>query len=103
MHGYMVWNNQFKCLGPMKWYDEFKPGDNSGYMYSSEVENPKMPDVRQTCLEEGKVFKHRTLWLSKDDPEKAKKLFEQDFIDDCNEKMEKAKSQLEKRIGILYC
>lgn len=111
MYGYMVWNNQFKCLGSMKWFDEIYPKvrnrytttNDSGYMYSSEIEDPKFIDTRQTCLEEGKVFKHRTLWLSKDDPEKAKKLFEQDFIDDCNEKIEKAKNQLEKRIGILYC
>ena len=111
MYGYMVWNNQFKCLGPMKWYGEKQSNSinkytiilESGYMYPSDIENPTYTDTKQVFTEEGKVFKHRTLWLSEDDPEKAKKIFEQDFIDNCNEKIEEAQKQLERRIGILYC
>ena len=100
MYAYMVWNNQFKCLGPMKWYNTTTL--ESGYIYPSDIENPTYTDTKQASVKEGKVFKHRTLWLSEDDPEKAKKIFEQDFIDNCNEKIEAAQKQLERRIGILY-
>lgn len=110
MYAYMVWNNQFKCLGPMEWYGKKHPNTinrytvtlESGYIYPSDIENPTYTDTKQVSTEEGKVFKHRTLWLSEDDPEKAKKIFEQDFIDNCNEKIEEAQKQLERRIGILY-
>lgn len=99
MYGFMVWNNQFKCLGPMEWYDKTT---ESGYIYPSDIEDPSYADTKQVSTEEGKVFKHRMLWLSEDHPEKAKQIFEQDFIDNCNEKIEEAQKQLERRIGILY-
>lgn len=102
MYAYMVWNNQFKCLGPMEWYSKDHTNSESAYIYQSNIKDPTYMDARKVFAEEGKVFKHRTLWLNEDDPEKAKKIFEQDFIDNCNEKIEAAQKQLERRIGILY-
>lgn len=106
MYGYMVWNNQFKCLGPMKWSSKHDiTGKDNGYIYSTKIKPKDLSwnDLKQASSKEGVVFKHRILWLYENDPEKAKKIFEQDFIDNCNEKIKEAQKQLERRIGILYC
>ena len=81
MYGYMVLKKKFYELGEIKlFHDEY-----SGYDYTmASYDDVDLRDIsamyrlRRTwnmSTKEGEVYQCRTVWLEKDDPEKAKSLF----------------------------
>lgn len=83
MYGYMLLKKKFYELGEIKlFHDEY-----SGYDYTMACPSYDDVDLRDISAmyrlrrtwnmstKEGEVYQCRTVWLAKDDPEKAKSLF----------------------------
>lgn len=103
MYGYQVWNGEFKELGEIEWYSrDFNPDRETNYIIPIGTDHNKGYKVcKQAFTKEGKVFKHRTVWLSEDDPKKAKKLFAKDFKKYFDKIVKDAEKQLNYRMAIL--
>lgn len=96
MYGYMFLNKKFYELGEIKLCD----GENSGYEWTyglpSDVDLSDHNAIRRNnrywlmSTKEGEVHKCRTVWLAKDNPEKAKDLIKKALKDRCDREIESA-------------
>lgn len=96
MYGYMFLNKKFYELGEIK----LCGGENSGYEWTYGL--PSYIDLSdhearrrnnrywRMSTKEGEVYKCRTVWLAKDDSEKAKDLIKKALKDRCDKEIEAA-------------
>lgn len=105
MYGYMLLNKKFYELGEIK----LCGSENSGYEWTYGL--PSYIDLSdheavhrnnrywRMSTKEGEVYKCRTVWLAKDDSEKAKDLIKKALKDRCDKEIEAATLKYEKALS----
>lgn len=107
MYGYMLLNKKFYELGEIElFHDEY-----SGYEYTmacpsdsnvdlSDITSMyRVPKTWYMSTKEGEVYQCRTVWLIKDDSEKAKSLFRKALKDRYDREIESATLKYENALS----
>lgn len=107
MYGYMLLKKKFYELGEIKlFHDEY-----SGYDYTMACPSYDDVDLRDMSAmyrlrktwnmstKEGEVYRCRTVWLTKNDPEKAKNLLRKALKDRYNREIESATLKYKKALS----
>ena len=109
MYGYMLSNKKFYELGEI----QLVHNEYSGYDYTiacpsyidvdlSDITSIyKIPNSWNMSTKEGEVYHCRTVWLAKNDPEKAKDLFRKELKDRFYREMESAILKYKKALSYL--
>lgn len=100
MYGYMLQNKKFYELGEIRLFNDAA----SGYEWTYACPSEAVRVYQRTWImstKEGEVYKCRTVWLAKDDPEKAKALIAKALKDRYDQEVKSATLKYEKALSYL--